>query len=58
MSSSDEKENRFEELMEKNKNLPKEITPDNIDEFNDYDTKDYDNSEDKWKAYLFEGIQG
>ena len=58
MSSEDEKESRLEYLLEKNKNLPTEITPDNIDEFYDYDTKDYDNSEDKSKAYLFEGIQG
>ena len=58
MSSRDEKENGLEEILQKNENLPKVMTPDNINEFNDYDTKDYDNSEDKWKPYLFEGIQG
>lgn len=58
MSSENENSIPVEDLLEKNKNLPIEITPDNINEFHDYDTKDFNDSEDKWKVYLFESIQG
>ena len=34
------------------------FTPENINELNDYKANNLDDSEDKWKTYLYIGING
>jgi len=61
VSQIEEKKEEIEENSIEEQNQEKfftEITPENINELNDYKANNLDDSEDKWKTYLYIGING
>ena len=54
----DDSSEKGNEGQNESKYYLKNMTTDNITEFKDYKTDNLDDSEDKWKTYLYKGIKG
>ena len=55
---SEQESDGKQEIDENHKFKYKNITPENISELKEYTADHYDDSENKWKTYLYEGIKG
>ena len=57
--SENKKNKKCNKKIKKKKSLKfKNITIENISKLKDYKANNLDDSEDKWKTYLYEGIKG